>query len=112
MTHYLCELYTPKPAWLALGPDARRQFFDRIGAGMAGLAGADIEAVALGPNDPAMTHGTAHGFFAIWRCPDAAALNALVAGIAATGWHDYFDTVNAGGKGGDLPAHLAQLAGA
>jgi hypothetical protein len=35
----------------------------------------------------------------------------LIAGITATGWHDYFDTINAAGAGTDLPGHLAQLAG-
>ncbi|MFQ2581203.1 DUF6616 family protein [Aeromonas caviae] len=27
MTHYLAELYTPTPAWLALSQTARQQFF-------------------------------------------------------------------------------------
>jgi hypothetical protein len=49
-------------------------------------------------------------FFAIWRFPDNAALDALLQGIAACGWHDYFDTVNAAGPGTDLPGHLVQLA--
>ncbi len=39
------------------------------------------------------------------------ALDMLIAGITATGWHDYFDTVNAAGAGTDLGGHLAQLAG-
>jgi hypothetical protein len=32
----------------------------------------------------------------------AAAMNALVSGIAASGWHDYFETINAAGPGVDL----------
>ena len=38
MTHYLAELYTPTPAWLALSQTARQQFFEAIGTGMANLA--------------------------------------------------------------------------
>jgi hypothetical protein len=45
----------------------------------------------------------------VWRCPDDAALDALVSGIAQSGWHDYFETVNAGGEATDLVGHLAQL---
>lgn len=42
--------------------------------------------------------------------PDAAAITVLVSGIAASGWHDYFDTFNAAGPGVDLNGHLTQLA--
>nr|WP_238379716.1 DUF6616 family protein [Celeribacter ethanolicus] len=45
----------------------------------------------------------------MWRCPDDAGLGALVSGIAQSRWHDYFETVNAGGEATDLTSHLAQL---
>lgn len=32
-----------------------------------------------------------------------------MAGIAASGWHSYFATVNAAGAVSDLAAHLEQL---
>lgn len=108
--HYLIELYSPKPAWLALDPQARGAFFQNIAAGMQALADHGIEAIALGQTDPAIPHGAAQQFFAIWRAADAAGIAALVAGIAASGWHDYFQTINASGAGDDLPAHLEQLA--
>jgi hypothetical protein len=34
----------------------------------------------------------------------------LLEAIAATGWHDYFDTINAAGEATDMNTHLAQLA--
>ncbi len=37
--HYLLELYSPKPAWLALDGAARQAYFDTVGAGMAALSG-------------------------------------------------------------------------
>jgi len=37
-------------------------------------------------------------------------MSALVSGIAASGWHDYFQTINATGPGIDLNGHLTQLA--
>ena len=110
MTHYLAELYSPKPAWLALDPNGRRAFFETIGSGMAALSALGVEAIALGEMDAAALHAPSQRFFAIWRAPDAAGIDALVSGIAASGWHDYFDTINATGPGVDLNGHLAQLA--
>ena len=94
--HYLLELYSPKPAWLALDGAARQAYFATVGAGMAALSGSGAEALAMGAVDGGKL--------------DEAALDALLAGIAATGWHDYFDTINAAGPAVDFPDHLAQLA--
>lgn len=110
MTHYLAELYSPKPAWLALDQNGRQQFFDAIGAGMGALSALGVEAIALGETDAATLHAPSQTFFAIWRAPDAKAMSALVSGIAASGWHHYFDTINATGAGVDLNEHLTQLA--
>ncbi len=110
MPHYLAELYSPKPTWLALDPTARHQFFEKVGAGMAALSSRGIQAIALGEADRGKLYAAPQQFFALWRFPDEAALDALLAAIASTGWHDYFDTVNAAGAGTDLPGHLVQLA--
>lgn len=109
MTHYLAELYNAKPAWLELGPEGRQRFFEAIGSAMPVLSGLGVEAIALGRVDPQKLHSAPQTFFAIWRCPDDAALDALVSGIAQSGWHDYFETLNAGGEGVDMLAHLGQL---
>jgi len=110
MAHYLAELYSPKPAWLALDQAGRHRFFEAIGSGMGALSALGVEALALGEADAATLHAPTQKFFAIWRAPDAAAMDALVLGIAASGWHDYFETINATGLGVDLNGHLAQLA--
>lgn len=66
--------------------------------------------MTLSKTAPDTSGGTPHRFMAIWRCPDPAAAEAMLAGIAATGWHDYFDTVNAVGAETGLEAHLGDLA--
>lgn len=109
MAHYLTELYAAKPAWLALSPQERQQFFNAIGFAMPALSALGVEPLALGKVDQSKLHSATHPFFAVWRCPDDAALEALVGGIAQSGWHEYFDTINAGGEGTDLAGHLAQL---
>ncbi|AVY94983.1 DUF6616 family protein [Microvirgula aerodenitrificans] len=110
MAHYLAELYSPKPAWLALDPAGRQRFFDGVGAGMGALMALGVEVLAMGEVEAGSLHPAPQRFFALWRLADQAALDALLGGIAASGWHDYFDTVNAGGRGTDLGGHLAQLA--
>ena len=112
MTQSLAELYTPKLAWLALDHQRRVAFFEDIGAGMAQLSALGVEAIAFGQTDATKIHAASQQFFAIWRFPDEAALNALLDGITASGWHDYFYTVNAAGAGVDFTGHVAQLVAA
>lgn len=109
MAHYLAELYTPKPAWLDLTNDERQQFFAAISAAMPALSALGIEALALGKVDQTKLHAAPQTFFAVWRCANDAALDALLSGIAQSGWHDYFDTINAGGQATDLDGHIAEL---
>lgn len=111
MVQYLVELYTPKPAWLALDQSSRQQFFATIGSGLTAISALGIEAIALGEVDATKLHAAPQTFFAIWHCPDDAALDALLSGIAASGWHDYFTTINAAGAGSDLADHLRRLSG-
>ncbi len=110
MTYYLTELYEPKPAWLALDQSGRQQFFETIGSAMPALAALGVEAIALGEVEATQLHAATQKFFAIWRAPDQTAIAALVSGITASGWHAYFDTINATGPAVDLNGHLAQLA--
>lgn len=111
MAFYLAELYSPKPAWLALDATARQQFFSAIGAGMEQLATLGIEIITMSATDASKPHAAPQSFFALWKLPHEAALDALLSGIAASGWHNYFDTQNATGPATDLPTHLGQLAG-
>ncbi|KAB0536898.1 hypothetical protein HNQ68_002994 [Pseudochrobactrum saccharolyticum] len=110
MTHYLAELYSPKAAWLTLSPEQRQAFFATIGSGMGGLSELGIEPLAFGQTDSSQLHPAQQQFFAIWKFSDKAAVTALLEAIAATGWHDYFDTINAAGEATDMNTHLAQLA--
>ncbi|MGU3576774.1 DUF6616 family protein [Brucellaceae bacterium C25G] len=109
MPHYLAELYSPKQAWLDLSFDERQVFLNKVGSAMPALTGLGIEAIALGKIDQSQLNADSHHFYAIWRCADDQTLNALINGITQSGWHDYFETINAGGAGGDFANHLVQL---
>jgi hypothetical protein len=109
MAHYLTELYTARPTWLALSENERQQFFAAIGAAMPALSALGVEVITVGKVDQSKLHSASQTFFAVWRCPDHTTLEALVSGIAQSGWHDYFDTINAAGEGTDFVGHLTQL---
>jgi hypothetical protein len=110
MTHYLAELYSPKAAWIALPKEEKQAFFATIGAGMGSLSEFGIEPLAFGQTDPSQLHPAQQQFFAIWKFSNKAAVTILLEAIAATGWHDYFDTINAAGEATEMNTHLAQLA--
>ncbi len=112
MAHFLAELYSAKPSWHALDPDGRQAFFARIGEGMDALWAAGVEPLTLGSVNREAIKAPDYDFFALWRCKDQTALDFLLDAIAASGWHDYFETINAGGEGTDMDLHLAQLAAA
>lgn len=77
---------------------------------MKSLGAMDIEVLAMGKADGAKRHAAGQKYFALWKFPNEQALDALLAGIQATGWHDYFETANAAGIGTDLNTHLLELA--
>ena len=107
---YLVELYSPKSSWLALSYNERLGFFHKVQGGIRNLSGSGIEIVAMGGIDAKKFHSVPQQFFAIWSMREESSLETLLEGIRAVGWHDYFDTVNAAGRGGNFPAHLQELA--
>ena len=109
MTHYLVELYSPNARWAELSSDQRRAFIDGIKTGMAALSTLGIELLTLGETARSVDHSSEHQFLGIWRFPDAAARDALLAGFLASSWYEYFDHINAASPGGDLEQHLTTL---
>lgn len=111
MSHTLIELYTATPAWSALPLDQRTAFFARIGAGMQQFDPARITPISMGRIATGVPQGSDEQFYAVWQCASREDADALVAGIAATGWHAYFTTTNAIGAVDSMAQHLADLAG-
>ncbi|MDR6234257.1 DUF6616 family protein [Pseudomonas oryzihabitans] len=109
MSHYLVELYSPKPTWRNLSVEARRAFLGDIQQALGGLVQQGVELLSLGPTEPTTERASPHRFLGLWRCPDQPTLAALLAGIAASGWYSYFEHVNASGAAGNFPQHLADL---
>lgn len=110
MPHYLVELYTPNTAWQILPAPQRQQFLAHIGQGLGQLSSLGIELLSLAETDAAIDHSSGHRFLGIWRFPNPAARDALLAAIQASGWYQYFDHVNAASSAGTVDSHLAALA--
>ncbi len=111
MSHYLIELYTPKPSWLTLTDDAKQAYLDQVKQGMAALSAAGVQVLALAPAQPNTQpqYDSRHRYVGIWAFPNDELRQMLLQGIAASGWYDYFDHVNASVNDGDLNSHLADL---
>ena len=109
MSHYLVELYTPNATWKALAVEQRQQFLGNIGNAMSSLSSLGIEVLALAETEPDIDKSSNHRFLGIWRFPDQQARDALLAGIKASGWYDFFDHVNAASDAGGFEHHLAAL---
>lgn len=107
--YYLTELYSPKDTWMALSKKEKESFFQTVGEGMAALLPLGITVITMGKVDQSKLYPTKETFFALWQFENEDALNALLAGIKATGWHTYFSTTNAAGIGHTMEEHLQML---
>lgn len=110
MHHYLVELYSPNAVWQAKTQQARKQYLDQVAAGMAALSSIGVEVLTLTETIPEIDQVSPHQFLGIWRFPNQQARDALLAGIQASGWYQYFDHINAAGIKADLHQHLEALA--
>ena len=110
MNHYLVEHYTPNAVWQTLPVQERQQYLADVGAAMGGLSSMGVELLTLTEIDTAVDQSSHHRFIGIWRFPNQQARDALLTGIQASGWYDYFDHVNAAGTEGDFQQHLDALA--
>lgn len=107
--HYLIELYTPKPTWRQLPASDRQAFLKAIAQAMAGMEGQGIELLTLAETDANIDHASGHHYLGIWRFTHQQARDALLAGIAASGWYNYFDHINAACGTSDMAQHLRAL---
>lgn len=95
--HILIEHWTPTSAWYELPSAERRAFADGILGAADAMAEQGITVVAWGLVDN-QSNETDDMAFAVWQCPDEAALRTLRDGIRASGWYDLFRQVDLGGE--------------
>lgn len=109
MNCYLVECYSPNARWLALSTDERHAFLQQIQHGMAALAELPVDILTLAPTTSGIDRQSAHRFLGIWRFGNEAARAALLQGIAASGWYDYFDHENLAAAEVGFVEHMQDL---
>ena len=98
MKHYLVEHWSYKATWHALSQQERAAFAAKIAEAVKQMASAGIRTIGFGRIDH--TLDKAHqgfDFWSLWEMESLEARDAFLAGVAATGWYDYFEHANTGG---------------
>lgn len=110
--HLLIEIWTPKPAWLALNPSDRRTFVDGVLAAVQPVMTEDLVLLGSGLARDDLPHALPCRYFAVWKATQAAQLEAFAALLVQAGWYTYFDQVNVGGQHmplGKVLSHQVEL---
>lgn len=97
MQQIFVEMYNYKPNWIDLSVPERGAFIDTLAAALMELQGSGVEVLAYAVNDPATDHRAPYDFFCVYRVPEVGLQRVFEAGIAASGWYQYFDQVNLSG---------------
>ncbi|MEM9609724.1 MAG: DUF6616 family protein [Actinomycetota bacterium] len=93
MYHFI-EAWTPNDRWAALSTEDRRAFMDGVAGAIAQMAEGGITTLGWGTNDADTPNRMDHQYVAVWQAPSLEAIEALEAGVQASGWYDFFDQVN------------------
>ncbi|XUL93934.1 DUF6616 family protein [Streptomyces galilaeus] len=97
MHQVFVELYNYRPEWSALDEEQRSGVVFGVMNALTDLQKQGVEIIGYGSNDPGTDRRAPYDFFCVYRVPDVAAQRQFEAGIAASGWYDYFNQVNISG---------------
>ncbi|WAJ42534.1 haloalkane dehalogenase [Mycobacterium sp. Aquia_216] len=97
MQQIFVELYKYRQEWIDLGVAERESFVGRLAGALVGLQAQGVEVLGYGVNDLDTDRRAAYDFFSVYRVPDVQIQRLFEAGIAASGWYDYFDQINVSG---------------
>lgn len=113
MKHYVVEHWSYKPAWLELSQEQRASFLASIRQAMQQMASAGIRTLGYGRLDHSVDCANkGYAFWALWEMDSIEARNLFFAGVAASGWYNYFDHVNTAGILGSPEVVLEEHLGA
>jgi hypothetical protein len=106
MQHIFIELWKFKDTWRDAGIDARAEYVEKLAPMVQGMVEAGVEIIAWGYNDETVDRRVDYDVFGVYRLPNRELFEQLQAGVAASGWYDYFEHVNAGGMALSPPVIL------
>lgn len=107
MSQIFIELYSYRPAWIALAPDDRARFSGGVQAALAELASKGVEVIGWGFNDLETDRRAPYDFFCVYRVPSFEFQRAFDDAVVASGWHEYFEQHAVSGALADAAEILA-----
>ena len=96
--HLYVELWKARPAWLALAAADRSAWVSNLYPSSREPTSANVELIGFAVTDADAPHGTDYPYMAVWRVSSLQAVQEFEAQRQASGWHDYFEQVNARGE--------------
>ena len=106
-TQLFIELYNYAPAWLNLSEVNRRAFVAVVENAVAEMEAAGVKVVGFGFNDLSTDRRAPYDFFCVYTMPNADFARTFEQQVAASGWYEYFDQVNASGPAQSVATALA-----
>jgi haloalkane dehalogenase len=91
LSQIFIELYSYRPAWIALDQIERERFSGGVQAALAELGSKGVEVIGWGFNDLEADRRAPYDFFCIYRVPSFEFQRAFDDAITASGWHDFFE---------------------
>lgn len=109
MKYYVIEHWSYKGSWFALSEDERKTFAAGISQAVAAMEPAGIRTMGFGHVDHHLDQANgAFDFWSLWEMDSLEARDAFLAGVAESGWYNYFEHANTGGVLQDPAALMAE----
>jgi hypothetical protein len=96
--HLYVEQWKARPAWLAMPASERSAWVAAIQPMLRDAGDGNVELIGFAVTDADAPHGTDYPYMAVWRVASLQAVQTFEGHRQATGWHDYFEQVNARGE--------------
>jgi hypothetical protein len=103
------ELWKARPTWFALPREQRAAYASRIAQGCWRFVDSGIELIGWAPN-AAGAHRADYTWLALWKMPSAEHVQRFEESVERSGWHEYFEQVNAWGELSSVEAVLGRMA--
>ena len=97
--YILTEIWKAKPAWLALSPQARGEFFEqKIGPLIGAIVGRGAEILGCALNNNTGPDRMDYDYMAVWKMPNKGLSDELENAARDAGFNQYFEQVNFSGN--------------
>jgi len=106
---YIVEIWSVKPAWLALSTQERGAYMTQVGGAIQDLLAKGVKGLTWSHNDSNTSKRMDHDFFAIWTFPDQNLADDFLQIVEGAGWYEYFEQVNLKGNAASVEDIIGRL---